>query len=479
MKGVEMEDNGRYTAPEPYGLAMKFLGEYYSPYLCEPMIWLLRNWRGDFFVWREGRYVPYSDNEMKNEGGLFITKLLIDGEIRKYSSHLRNEIIEVIRSQTAIPEQCELNTWLRRPYLSKPDNCIVCSNVIVYTTAELKDGKKFTLDHSPEFFSLNILPYRYDEKADCPRWMEFLDEITCGDKELQTLLCQWAGYLLRNDLNEQKFLLCFGSGANGKGVFFRIMESMLGDDNCSHVPLNQFSNSFALGSTLGKKLNSTSESSEEVCKFAESLLKSYVAGDRMDFARKFKEPVRALPTAKVMLATNELPRFSDPSCGIWRRMLLVPFNVTIAPEKQDKQLVSKLSAELSGIFNWAMKGIELLKEHQGFIVPDICAKAIKSYRRTADPTRIFLEENFISSQNCASEPVQKVYNAYRKWCENNGYNALNISQLGQRVQAVFPMVKKNRITKNNVRENYYEYLAVRQDSQIAKYENEQMPLYAR
>ncbi|MFA5291648.1 MAG: phage/plasmid primase, P4 family [Phycisphaerae bacterium] len=459
-----MEDKEQYISPEPYSLAMTILSENFTSDLA--MVWRLRNWRGDFYLWHEGCYKPLSDNAIKNFVGSLVAELVCKGKIRKFSSHLRNEIIEAIRSQTGIPDHYELNTWLREPNLSKPDNCIVTANAIVYTTIELKDGKKFVLGHSPEFFSLNILPYRYEEKADCPKWLEFLDEITSGDKEMQTLLCQWAGYLLRNDLNEQKFLLCFGSGANGKGVFFRIMESMLGDDNCSHVPLHQFANSFALGSTLGKKLNSTSESSEEVCKCAESLLKSYVAGDRMDFARKFREPIRAIPTAKVMIATNELPRFSDPSCGIWRRMILVPFNVTIPPEKQDKQLVSKLTVELPGIFNWALQGVKLLKEHKGFIVPTSSVDAMKSYRSTTDPARMFLEENFISAQNCSGEPVQKVYNAYRKWCEAGGYNPLTINQLGQRVLSVFPMVQKIRKRIADKRDNYYEFLSLIKDSQV-------------
>jgi phage/plasmid-associated DNA primase len=70
--------------------------------------------------------------------------------------------------------------------------------------------------------------------------------------------------------------------------------------------------------------------------------------------------------------------------------------------------------------------------------------------------------------------VQKVYNAYRKWCETSGYNALNISQLGQRIQNVFPMVKKTRPSRNNVRENYYKFLKIRPDSEIANYLYEQM-----
>lgn len=453
---------------EPYRLAMEILKDKFFYDDGRTAAYTLRNWRGDFYQWFEGRYLPMSDSSLKNFVGSIIADLVCREAIPKFSSHLRNEIIEVICSQTGIPEQCELNTWLRRPYAEKAENCITLANTIVYVKP-LAGGKWFEVVHNPEFFTLNILPYRYDEKADCPKWMEFLETITGGDKEIQTVLQQWAGYLLRNDLSEQKFLLCFGSGANGKGVFTHIMERMLGADNCSHVPLHQFANAFMLGSTLGKKLNSSSESSDEVCKFAESMLKSFVAGDRMDFARKFKEPIRAVPTAKVMISTNELPRFGDVSTGLWRRMILVPFKVTIPYEKQDRMLAAKLEAELSGIFNWALEGVRLLTQHNGFVTPNASIEALKHYRSSADPARMFLEENFVSAENCAGVPVQQVFGLYKKWCENNGYTAMNANQLGHRIQSLFPLVKKVRKANNNVRESYYEFLAIKNDSELNSY----------
>ena len=135
--------------------------------------------------------------------------------------------------------------------------------------------------------------------------------------ECIALLQEWVGYLFRPDLREQKFLLCVGEGVNGKGVLFEVVSALVGTANCSQISLSRFNSPFALYPTLNKVVNLTSESSHIVEDEAETVLKSFVAGDQFTFERKFKEPVSAIPTAKIMIATNALPRFNDKTQAIW------------------------------------------------------------------------------------------------------------------------------------------------------------------
>ncbi len=454
---------------EPCSIALNILRDKFFYDDGKNGVYTLRNWRGTYYLWQDGRYIPISRETLENLVVSTVAYKTGMQEIKRYSSHAITAIMQIIRSQTAIPEQYELNTILDRELIDdSPNNYLCMENLTIYVK-ETSLGRWYTTPHSPRYFTMNILPYRYIEDAQCPQWLRFIETVTCGDKELQILLQQWAGYLLRNDLREQKFLLCYGSGANGKGVFTNILERMLGKDNCSHVPLHQFANPFALGTTLGKKLNSTSESSDEICKFSESMLKSFVAGDRMEFARKFKDPVRAVPTAKIMISTNELPKFGDPSTGLWRRLLLVPFNVTIPEEKQDKRLAENLECEMPGIFNWALHGVKLLTEHNGFIRPAVSVEAIKNYRRSVDHIRTFLEENFTSAENSTGLCVRRVYSLYRHWCENGGYSPINANQLGHRIQTMFPLVRKIRRRVGQRREHYYESLNIISDSELNSY----------
>lgn len=132
-----------------------------------------------------------------------------------------------------------------------------------------------------------------------------------------------------------------GEGANGKSVFTKVVVALLGRGNVSHVPLEIFGQRFALAPTLGKLANISGEIGE-LDSVAEGQLKAFVAGDSMQFERKYREPIMAEPTARLILATNNRPRFVDRSEGLWRRMLLVPWNVQIPEDKQDPELAKRI-----------------------------------------------------------------------------------------------------------------------------------------
>ena len=277
--------------------------------------------------------------------------------------HLVREFILNLQGSCVIDSRIQFNSWLNE---EGGPRIIVAKNGNISFDELDEDGRPKLLPHSSNYFTLVKLPYDYDPKAECPKWLEFLDEIMEGDEERIHLLQQWIGYLLTTTLSEQKFIICIGEGANGKGVFFIIVISMLGIENCSSVPLSHFGYRFSLFSTFGKLLNATSEGIGEITSRSEAVLKEYTAGDMMTFERKYQDPFSVVPTAKLMFATNEFPAFNDRSQGIWRRILLVPFEKTIPPEQQNKHLAEELKDEMSGIFNWAYDGMVDL-EKNGFV----------------------------------------------------------------------------------------------------------------
>jgi len=120
---------------------------------------------------------------------------------------------------------------------------------------------------------------------------------------------------------------------------------------------------------LGTVVNAKNGSSHMIEGEAENVLKSLVAGDRFAFERKFKDPVHAVSTAEIMISTNALLRFPENTMGISRRILLVPFDVTICENRRIKNLVAELKAtELPAIFNWAMEGLTKLNWADGFTI---------------------------------------------------------------------------------------------------------------
>lgn len=423
----------------------------------------VRSWRNAFYRYEGGHYVEISADEMKT----LVTQYLIE-QNRKgeagvgITTQLVNNVLQCIRGIDGVhvPESTEPDSWVSGT-MGEDIQTLAFNNglLIVYRdTLRTVFGK-----HTPDYFTLTKLPYDYDPNAKCPRWLKFLDEVMEKDTERIELLQQWAGYILTNDLRQHKFLLCVGEGANGKSVFFDLIERLVGRQNCSHVNLAKLGDRFALGSTYGKKVNSSTESNKDIDPYAETILKALTSGDPLTFEWKYRAAISAVPTAKVMIATNELPRFQDKSGGVWRRILLVPFERTFTEEQQNKNLANELAEELPGIFNWALEGMRNLSASGGFIEPERSKELLAEYRRDVNPARTFLEENYEESV-LDQVSTTDLYSHYKKWCQENGYTALNDSNLGKEVKRRFPEVNKKRVRMDGKRVFVYEGLAPREDA---------------
>lgn len=460
--------------------------------------WTLKWWRGGFYTWHKGRYLPIDDENTRAEVVGFLQSLNKmaynppDPPIRITEGLVRNILRNLSGFEGVyISDLRELNTWpatddgrqmTENGGQKTDDGTITISfmnGLLMFNSGQragcsgqenkirnTNDEGRF-VSHTPKYFSMSRLPYNYDANAQCPRWEAFLDDVMQGDSQRIELLQEWAGYLLTNTLRFQKFMLLAGEGGNGKTVFTTILEKMAGEDNTSHVPLARFCDAFSLSATLGRMLNTSSESSHRIDELCETALKSYTSGDRMTFERKYREPVNAYPTAKIMISTNQLPNFADKSNGVWRRMLFVPFDKCVPVDEQDPNLVDALTDELPGIFNWAERGLRKLLADGQFVEPKRCRQAIAEYRRDTNPAKVFLEENYVEGFEFDGVPCGEVYQAYVAWCGQNGYNALNASNFGKEVKRAFAKIelRKKRTGRSIIR--VYSGLSICEGSEAA------------
>lgn len=418
----------------------------------------LRSWRDDFYHWQSGCWVRFSDAEIKRKVVEHLQQLndsaQNDNEQQILVGTQRvNNVLLCLKGRVGISEAVELNAW--DDGRESLVHTIALNNGLL--TFDYKKMKPVLVKHTPHYFGVTKLPFDYDPEAQCPEWIEFLDEVLQGKTDYLFLLQQWTGYLIRPDLKEQKFLLCVGEGANGKGVYFGVTEALVGEENCSHVSLSQFHHPFAAYATLGKTVNLTNESSSLIEDEAENTLKTLVAGDRTEFARKFKESVPAKPTAKMMIATNALPRFRDKTMGIWRRILLVPFDKVIAEDAQITDLTKRLKRELPGILNWAIEGLQKLNA-QRFAIPENSKELLDEYRKDADPARAFLLENYTMSLDSEETPCSEVFGAYVEYCGRNQCRPMNNRTFGRQVKRIFPDTNRTRAGGRGSRVWIYEGL---------------------
>jgi P4 family phage/plasmid primase-like protien len=385
--------------------------------------------------------------------------------VRKITKGLLTNAEAALASMTILRAEVESPAWWNGKEWT-PRNLIALSNGLLDLGEFFAGRSNVLLPHSPRWFSTTCLPYPFDPDADCPRWQAFLARNLEADCERIALLQEWFGYCLTPDTSRQKFIVIEGEGGNGKSVVCAALEATLGRDNCSHVPLEVFGERFQLTATLGKLANIASEVGE-LDKAAEGYLKSFTAGDTMQFDRKYKPTVSAPPTARLVLATNNRPRFSDRSGGLWRRMILMPFRVVIADDDPGRVFGMhesewwEESGELPGIFAWALAGLDRLRRQAQFTRSEVCEQALDEYRIENNPARMFLLESCQEDPQ-GQTPCGELYQSYRNWCESHGYSPLADRSFGKEVRRVFRKAERREVGQRGCRA--YAYLGVARQS---------------
>jgi P4 family phage/plasmid primase-like protien len=384
--------------------------------------------------------------------------------VRKVSVSLIRNVIEITKAECVLPSSVEMPCWLEdrsQPHLLAMRNGLLdldrLESVALSLNAETDESEvhdeletSLLRDHSPNWFSTFCLDYDYVSDWDCPRWKESIRVSMEDDPERMAILQEWAGYLLTSTNDLQRFLCIEGEGGNGKTVYFAGIEAMLGCDNVSHIPIESFGRQFDLGTTIGKAANICGDVSE-LDQVAEGALKQFTGGDPMFFDRKGIEGISARPTAKLMCAWNNRPRFRDRSSGIWRRILLVPFNYTIKRHERvtgmDTRAYWVRSGEIPGILNWAIEGLFRLRSQGDFTESEICNQAMMDFRSESNPASEFLSDHIEKLKNGEYAKIllsHEIYETYEAWSRKFGIYPLASRQFFKELNKKFPGIAKKR-----------------------------------
>lgn len=264
--------------------------------------------------------------------------------------------------------------------------------------------------------------YDFDPTAQCPLWLSTLAEIFPPIDERDqrpAILQELFGYcLLRGNNRIEKMFILTGAGANGKSVCLDVLRAMLGVDNVSCVPLENFVNRFLIAD-LDRKSANISYDMHRIPKVQEGVLKQLVSGEPTQCDVKHAKSFIMQPTAKLVFATNHLPSFADTSDGVFRRLCVIPFFERFNGEDRDVTRSRNLMSELPGIFNWAIAGAQRLLRAQQLSPCSVCDEAVTQHRADSDPVAQFVDECCDVGAEL-SEPATRLYAIYRSFCQFSG-----------------------------------------------------------
>ena len=298
----------------------------------------------------------------------------------------------------------------------------------------LKNGKGFPPE--PTNLITKRSKFIYDKDAKCPTWDMFLLQIFNKDTDLIRFVQKAMGYSLSGDVREQCLFILWGTGANGKSTFLNVLQELFGDYACTTgtetfmKKTSEQSNDLAR--LKGIRLVTTTEV-EQGKALSESLIKQITGGDEITARFLYGEYFSFKPTFKIFMATNHKPKIRGADNGIWRRIKMIPFTVTIPEEQRDKTLTEKLIAENSGILNWLIQGYALWRK-EGLNEPEAIRDANEEYRMDMDAVGTFVNDCFdLDASMRWRLPNQMLYQTYIKWCNANNERVMSQKWLTMRM----------------------------------------------
>ncbi len=309
----------------------------------------------------------------------------------------------------------------------------------------LKNGE--IIEHSREYLMSKITTVENNKDSATPtRWLQFLDEITDGDKELQKYLQKCVGYSLTGDTSEQCMFFLYGMGNNGKSTFLDTISSILGDYACNVQPDTLMVKKNDNVSSDIARLKSirfvTCEEPTEGVRLNEGLVKQLSGGGKVTCRFLYGNEFEYEPEFKIWVSTNHKPVIRGTDLGIWRRIRLIPFTVSIPKEKVDKHLKFKLLNEYPAILRWAIEGCNLWK-HEGLEMPESVKHATDDYKNEMDLLQSFIESRLVITNSMYDQlPATDVYNAYRNWAKDNGEYEMTSRRFGSEITKKLPDKKR-------------------------------------
>jgi len=285
----------------------------------------------------------------------------------------------------------------------------------------------------------------YDSMARAPTWNKFVHRIMGGDAELIAYLQTLCGYMLSGERGEHALPVLYGKGANGKSTFLATIQSLLADYAGTAAPglllaRKDSDQLAAIAGLRGLRLVVVSESGETE-RLDESRVKQITGGDRLTGRPLYQNFMEFTPTHLALLQTNHRPRINGTDDGIWRRLKLIPFAITIPESERDPKLTQKLRAEFAGILAWMVEGWRMYQRH-GFQEPKAVQIATAEYRSASDQVGQFINERCIEGPVHTSTAAA-IYGAYRQWCVEHGENPMTQRALGLKL-AERPGIEQGR-----------------------------------
>jgi putative DNA primase/helicase len=436
--------------------------------------------RGNWMVWKTTCWVEVDLAELRQAvytvlAGKWYWRLVAKVfEPTEWSpnKHKVADVLEALAAVTHLSSRIDPPAWTDSVHSAMATQIISCRNGLFDLST------RTLVKHTADLYNLVSVPLDYDADAPDPitEWLKFLKSLWGDDEASIALLQEWMGYVLSGRLEQHKMLLMLGPIRSGKGTIARTLQKLMGGkDNVAGPTLAQLGTNFGLASLLGKPLAIISDArlGDTPSHVVVERLLSITGEDTLDVDRKFRDVCTGKLPTRLVILSNELPKFRDASAAIATRMLILRMTESFL-NREDKELEQKLAPELGGILKWSLEGLERLNKNGRFTVPKSSDDAAVLMMDLASPMSAFVRQKCLTDLARAKDIAKKhnidpttnkhwahelgiglelgelwvsrdeAYAAWLKWAEANGHMRTAKSTFGRDLRSVVAKIKDRR-----------------------------------
>jgi P4 family phage/plasmid primase-like protien len=408
-----------------------------------------------YYLYRDGVYSELSSDDLRSVMWTYLSactcldpkKGLVPADPdMTHISNVENALMSIIKPpSTSIPDQAPPPYFLHYEATEgNQDTLKLHVSERFSGTGEKRDPRDFLVmqnglydtrndvlyPHTPQFYATSKLRFAYDPDAKCPEFLKYIYEAQSGDQKAVDELQKMVGYLISHKTHLQKIFGLFGKKRSGKGTLAAVLEGLVGSENIVSSSLSEMTKEFGLMDTINKKIMLFPDVKDEHGKMfsagtlSERLLK--LSGEDIDSVRRMRTSYyTGRHTVRLLMLGNAPPKMPEASTALSSRFVVFYFpNCWI--DREDFELKGKLMAELPGIFNWAMQGLQKIYAGERIESPP-SAKEIQ--KQLLDGTSFLpgFIEDFCDVGPEFSVDKRELFEAYKEACTSDGHypQALN------------------------------------------------------